>query len=118
MKSALDFSGVYIHRDPVDMRKWIDGLSLIVQEAGMGELMGRYLFVFSGKRRNTIKVLYFDRSGFALWMKGLEKDRFQWPRKHQDMVVTLTPQQFAWLLDGYDVWKMRPFDDLHFDRVC
>ena len=99
------------------MRKAINGLSTIVDEAGMGELMGPYLFVFSGKRRHTIKVLYFDKSGFAMWQKRLETDRFPWPKKHTDQVVRLTPEQFTWLLDGYDVWKMKPFSELNFQRV-
>jgi transposase len=118
MKRPSDFNGVFIHRDPVDMRKAINGLSAIVQSAQMGDLMGAYLFVFAGRKRDLIKVLYFDRSGFALWQKRLEKAKFPWPKKHSDEVVRLTPEQFSWLLDGYDVWKMRPFEELHFDRVC
>jgi transposase len=118
MKAVTDFKGVFIHREKVDMRKAINGLSVIVQEAGMGDLMGPYLFVFSGRRRDSIKVLYFDKSGFALWQKRLEKDKFAWPKKHTDEIVHLTPEQFSWLLDGYDVWKMRPFESLNFSKVC
>ena len=99
------------------MRKGINGLSEIVQSAQMGNLMEPHLFVFSGRRRDTIKVLYFDRSGFALWQKRLERDKFPWPKKHTDVIVKITPEQFAWLLDGYDVWKMRPFEELNFERV-
>jgi len=117
MKSISEFEGVFIHRDPVDMRKAINGLSALVEEAGMGELMGPYLFVFSGRRRNTIKVLYFDKSGFALWQKRLEQDKFAWPKKHSDGVVRMTAEHFQWLLDGYDVWKMKPFKELHFSQV-
>ena len=117
MKSIHEFSGIYIHRDPVDMRKAINGLSEIVEMSGMGDLMGANLFVFSGRRRDVLKVLYFDKSGFALWIKRLEKDRFYWPRKHADNVVRLTSSQLEWLLDGYDVWKMKPFEKLYFSRV-
>lgn len=99
------------------MRKQINGLSEIVQGARMGDLMESHLFVFTGRRRDVIKVLYFDRSGFALWQKRLEEAKFPWPRKHTDAVVRLTPEQFAWLLDGYDVWKMKPFESLFFERV-
>jgi transposase len=83
----------------------------------MGELMGPNLFVFCGKRRHSIKILYFDKSGFALWQKRLEKERFAWPKKHESEVVRLTPSQMQWLLDGYDVWKMKPFEELRFSRV-
>lgn len=118
MKSPSSFKKIFIHRDPVDMRKSINGLSEIVQLAEMGNLMEPHLFVFSGRRRNTVKILYFDKSGFALWMKRLEQDKFPWPKKTTDLVVTVTPEQLTWLLDGYDVWKMKPFDSLHFEKVC
>lgn len=89
MKRPEDFAGIFIHRDPVDMRKQINGLAAIVQSAGMGELMGPYLFVFAGRRRESIKVIYFDKSGFALWQKRLEKAKFPWPRGHTEETITL-----------------------------
>lgn len=118
MKSPSDFNGVFLHREPVDMRKAINGLSVLVQEAGMGDLMGPYLFVFCGKRRDVIKVLYFDKSGFALWQKRLEREKFSWPKKSTLEVVDISPEQFTWLLEGYDIWKMRPHTELKFERVC
>ena len=117
MKSALDFKKVFIHREPVDMRKAINGLSEIVQTEGMGHLMDPHLFVFSGRRRDVVKILYFDRGGFCLWQKRLEVEKFPWPRKLTESVVTVTPEQLCWLLDGYDVWKMKPFTALHFEKV-
>lgn len=117
MKSPQEFKKVFIHRDPVDMRKAINGLCEIVQEAGIGSLMEPHLFVFSGRRRNVIKVLYFDRSGFCLWQKRLEVDKFPWPKKLTESVVSVTPDQLSWLLEGYDVWKMKPFSQLNFEKV-
>lgn len=117
MKSPQAFKGVFIHREPVDMRKQINGLAAIVEAACMGDLMGPYLFVFCSRRRDLMKVLYFDRSGFALWQKRLEAAKFPWPKRHPERVVRLTSEQFTWLLDGYDVWKMRPFEELKFERV-
>lgn len=119
MKSLSEFEGVYLHRDPVDMRKAINGLCEIVESEGMGELMGPNLFVFCGKRKNTIKILYFDKSGFALWQKRLEQNRFNWPKKIMGpSCLILTTEQMGWLLDGYDVWKMKPFKELRFAKVC
>ena len=117
MKSASEFKAVFIHRAPVDMRKGINGLSAIVESAAMGNLMDPHLFVFGGKRRDLIKVLYFDKSGYAIWMKRLERDKFPWPRKSTEEVIHLSTEQFEWLLTGYDVWKMKPFAELHFERV-
>jgi transposase len=118
MKSPRAFKGIFFHREPVDMRKSISGLSVLVEQAQMGELMGPNLFVFANQRRDLMKVIYFDRSGFALWMKKLEQERFPWPKKHETQVVSLTSEQFEWLLDGYDVWKMKPFEKLHFAKFC
>ncbi len=116
MKSVHEFKGVFIHREPVDMRKSYS-LAEIVQLENMGDLMGPYLFVFTGKRRDSIKLVYFDKNGFALWQKRLERDKFPWPRKFLDKVLTLTSEQFEWLLSGYDVWKMKPFKELNFEKV-
>jgi transposase len=117
MKSVKEFKGVFFHRHPVDMRKAINGLSGLVEEARMGDLMEPHLFVFANRRRDLMKVLYFDKSGFALWMKRLEKQKFPWPKGHESSVVTLTPERFEWLLEGFDVWKMKPFEELRFSRV-
>jgi transposase len=118
MKSAQFFKQVFIHREPIDMRKGINGLCEIIHCANMGDIRERNLFVFSGRRKNTIKVLYFDRSGFCLWQKRLEQDRFPWPKKHTDPVVILQPEQLTWLLDGIDVWKIKPFEEIYFERVA
>lgn len=117
VRSPSTFKGVFLHRDPVDMRKAINGLGILVEEAGMGNLMGPNLFVFTGKRRDVIKVLYFDKSGFCLWQKRLEREKFPWPKKSDVENIELSTEQFAWLLDGYDVWKMKPFSELIFERV-
>ena len=117
MKSLNTFKKVFIHRDYVDMRKSINGLSQIVEMASMGDLMEPHLFVFSGKSRATIKILYFDRSGFCLWQKRLEQDKFPWPKKSIDVVVTISPEQLSWLLDGNDIFKLKPFAELSFSRV-
>lgn len=117
MKSPHEFKKIFIHREPVDMRKSINGLSEIVQYENMGNLRDPHLFVFCGRKRDVIKVLYFDKSGFCVWMKRLEKEKFPWPKKSPLDVVTLTSEQFAWLLEGYDVWKVKPFAPALFERV-
>jgi transposase len=118
MKGPLEFDGCFIHREPVDMRRGINGLCDIVYASDMGDIAsGRNLFVFCGKRRHSIKILYFDRNRFCLWQTRLEKDLFPWPRKMTDEVVSLTPQQLSLLLEGYDVWKMKPFTERKFESL-
>lgn len=99
---------VYLHRQPVDFRKSINGLSALVEQAmGMSPFRPA-LFVFGARSRDKIKVLYWDQTGFCLWYKRLEKDRFQWPRAAVDDVITLDAEQFDWLLRGLDILKMKP----------
>jgi len=117
MKSPKSFDQVFIHRDPVDMRRGISGLCDLVHAATMGDLSGKNLFVFCGKRRNSIKILYFDRSGFCLFQKRLETELFPWPKKSTEEIVDITPEQLTWLLDGMDVWKMKKFGEVKFERV-
>jgi len=75
------------------------------------------VFVFSNRRRDKLKVLYWDRSGFALWYKRLEKEKFKWPRRSPDAVISLSEQQLHWLLDGYDIARMQAHDSLHYSSV-
>ena len=119
MRALREFQGVFLHRDPVDGRKSINGLSEIVEQAQMGVLQGPNLFVFCGKRRDVLKILYFDKSGFALWQKRLEVEKFPWPKAQacDEPVLKLTTEQMQWLLDGYDVWKMKPFEEFSFSQV-
>lgn len=61
---------IYLHREPVDFRKAINGLSVIVQDEMALSPFDRALFVFCNKKRSQLKVLYWDETGFALWKKA------------------------------------------------
>jgi transposase len=63
MKSIFEFENLYIHRDPVDLRKSINGLGVIVKEEMGLELKSSSLFIFTNQKRTHMKILYFDRSG-------------------------------------------------------
>jgi len=108
---------VYLHRDPVDFRKSINGLSVIVDEAMGLSPFDAGLFVFCNRRRDKLKVLYWDRTGFALWYKRLEKDKFKWPVKHGDTVLTLTHEQWGWLLRGLNFLNIKPHQTWTFSTV-
>ena len=114
MKAAREFSAIYLHRDPIDFRKWVDGLVAVVKAEMHLDPVQSYLFLFTNRRRDRIKALYWDKTGFAIWYKRLEQDRFAWPRKAEAPTVQLTQQQLEWLLDGYDFTKLRPHQELRF----
>jgi len=118
MKRISDFKEIYIHKGPVDGRKQINGLSAIVQSTMGLNPFSEGLFVFTSRRKNTIKLLYWNKSGFALWIHRLEKERFRWPIKMEGDVITLSPQQMEWLLEGYDLLRMKPHETLSFSSVC
>jgi transposase len=64
-----------------------------------------------------VKLLYWERNGFVLWQKRLEKDRFPWPRDEEEDVLTVTGRELNWLLDGIDVFRLRPHKELSFSAV-
>lgn len=108
---------VYLHREPIDFRKQINGLSVIVQDALALDLFSESCFVFVNRQRNRIKILYWQRNGFCLWMKRLEKDKFSWPKHLKENVVTLSVEELHWLLDGFDIWRKPPHQTLHYTSV-
>jgi len=67
--------------------------------------------------RDKIKILYWDQTSFALWMKRLEEARFVWPKRISETVWTLTEEQLQWVLNGYDITLMKPHQSLHYHRV-
>lgn len=106
---------VFLHREPVDGRKNINGLALLVeQELGLDPFAAA-AYVFSNRRRNRVKILLWDRTGFWLLMKRLEADRFVWPKAAA--VVELTVEQLHWLLEGIDLAAMRAHPERKYLRV-
>lgn len=117
MQMFIEVSAVYLHREPVDFRKSINGLSVIA-ESDMGVLpMSGALFLFCNRRRDKIKILYWDKSGFCLWYKRLEEEKFKWPRKFNEEVIELSEQQLHWLLQGYDISRMHSHRILEYQRL-
>lgn len=116
MQSLDCFSEVYLHRDPVDMRKSINGLSLIVLEEMRMSFQRERLFVFVSRCGKKLKLIYWDRSGFALWYKRLEKQRFKWPKGHEEEVIASGADQLGKLLLGLDVFQ-KPHIYLQYDQI-
>lgn len=108
---------IYLHRDPVDFRKSINGLSVIVEEIFDASPFSATLFVFCNKRRNQLKVLYWDNTGFALWQKRLEKERFKWP-KPDEASLQISHEQWLWLLRGFNISDLKPHQTLSFSNVA
>ena len=108
---------VFSCREPVDFRKSIGGPSVLVEQ-GLGlDPFGSALYVFVNRCRNKIKVRYWHRNGFCLWLKRLEAKKFAWPRDADGATQGVTLQQFEWPLEGFDAWQKPPHKTLHFASV-
>ena len=115
MRAISEFKNIFIHKVPVDMRKSINGLSVIVATEMKLDLKAPSLFVFTNKRRTHMKILYFDKSGFALWLKRLEDSKFSWPKHVENSVVEITAEDMELLLD--DVNVLTRFKKVHFEKI-
>lgn len=95
---------VFIKAGPTDMRKQMLTLSVYVAENLNGDALSGDLYLFCSRDRRLLKALYWDRNGFCLWQKRLEKDRFPWPRDRED-VMTITREEFDMILAGIDFFN-------------
>ena len=95
---------IYFATELVDMRNGIDGLSAVVEQVLKQDPHKGHLFVFVGKQRDKVKVLYWDQNGFVLYMKRLERGRFQMPVVDEKRTkVELQSEQLQMLLKGIDL---------------
>ncbi len=103
MKWFSDLPPVYLHRAPVDFRKAVNGLSVIVeQEMGISPY-SEGLFVFCNKSRDRLKVLHWDSTGFVLWYKRLEQAKFKWPLRSDSTVLVISHAELESLLYGLSI---------------
>jgi transposase len=93
---------VYLAKEPADMRKSFDGLSALVAGPLALDPLSGHLFVFLNKRRDRIKILYWDRDGLAVWAKRLERGTYRLPDATADR-VEMTTAELAALLAGIDL---------------
>jgi transposase len=100
---VVDISAVTIYVRPgvTDLRKAINGLSVIASEQMEADPLSGSLFLFCNRYRRVLKCLYWDRNGFCLWHKRLERDRFPWPQS-EEQITEIGGEQLKMLLDGID----------------
>ena len=115
----INFSDVaiYLHRDYVDFRKQINGLASIVQGSMHKDIFDASLYVFCNKKRDKLKIIYWDKTGFCLWQKRLEKAKFSWPKKHDASIILWNIEQLNWLLRGFDVSKIKAHKQLKYKAI-
>jgi transposase len=94
---------VFLATEPTNMRKSFTGLSLLVQDVLEQDPASGHLFVFVNKRGNKVKILYWDRNGFAQWYKQLARGLFRWPIVQHCASYPITLSDLSLLLEGIDL---------------
>ena len=99
---------VYLYTLPTDMRKGFDTLAALVRDGLGHDPLSGHLFLFVGRRRDRLKILYWDRDGYALWYKRLEKGTFRMPVARPGTAgIELKASELAMLLEGIDLRSIK-----------
>lgn len=93
---------VFIANQPLDMRKSFNGIAAIIQANFNHSANSGHLFVFTNRRGDKVKLFYWDRNGFALWYKQLEKGKFRLPR-HHSKIFEVSVSDLTCILEGIDL---------------
>lgn len=108
MLSVPSNTRIFVCTEPTDMRKSFDGLCGLVSDSLEESPLSGSLFLFCNRRRDRVKLLYWDGDGYALWYKRLESGTFQLPAARKDASkITISPAELAMLLDGIDLSHIR-----------
>jgi transposase len=95
---------VYLVTGFTDMRKSINGLSVIVADSLELDPLSQAWFVFCNKQRDKLKILFWDTNGFWLYYRRLEEGRFQWPQYGAELnAMGIEQRQLQWLLSGLPI---------------
>jgi len=93
---------VYVSQVPTDMRCSFEGLSFRTREIIKEDPQSGHLFVFFNRSRNKVKILYFDRTGYAIWYKELQRGTFTCPQKRE-----VTSTELFCILEGLEIEGVR-----------
>ena len=107
---------VFLAPGTTDMRKAINSLSILVESALSLDPFSGHFFVFCNRGRTILKILYWDRDGFCLWQKRLEKHRFKWPQNRNE-VMEIGTRELSFILEGLDISSVRPHVSLKYSTM-
>lgn len=105
-------SKIYISSANADMRKGIDGFASIAEQQFMLNPMSDVMFVFHNRHCDKIKLLYWDRDGYCLLHKRIERGRFIFPKHIETEKNTISEDELCWLLHGLHIEEIRHYENL------
>ena len=94
---------IFIATEPVDLRKGFEGLSAIVRDVMKQDPLSGHFFCFLNRRRDRAKIIFFDRSGYCIFFKRLEKSTFKLPVQPDARVIEMEAPELMLLLEGIDL---------------
>jgi transposase len=99
---------IYLCTAPIDMRKGFDTLAAWVRQSLGHDPLSGHLFLFVGRSKDRLKILYWDKDGFAIWYKRIEEGTFRLPSfKKVGASVELAASELAMLLAGIDLTSIK-----------
>jgi len=102
---------LFLCTQPVDFRRGIDGLAALVHQHLGADPFSGHFFVFRNRRCDRLKILYWDKDGYALWLKRLERGVFVFPKRSVNAATThgleISAAELAMLLDGVELDSVR-----------
>jgi len=114
MTIDLSKARIFLRPGITDLRKAVNGLSVIVQESMKEDPFNGSVYIFCSRDRKLLKAVYWDKSGFWLSQKRLEKDKYPWPLTSED-VKELSGDELSMLLQGIDFFKAHK--ELYYKKV-
>ena len=105
---------VYVWLKPIDMRKSINGLTALVFDEFEATPQSEHLFLFYNKKKDKVKIVYWDRNGFVLHYKRLDKGRFKFKKHYHQTTLSISENQLNWLLAGLDFQLMNEFNEISY----
>jgi transposase len=114
MRVDVSTARIYIRPGYTDLRKGVNGLTVLVQEQMKGEPFSGSVYLFCNRERRLLKAVWWDKTGFWLSQKRLEKEKYPWPCT-TEAVEELSVEELKMLLGGIDFWKAHK--PLNYQRV-
>ena len=116
LRPAREMPQIFLYRLPIDFRKQVNGLALLVEQEFGHNPFSDALYAFTNRQHNRIKCLMWEDNGFVLYYKVLAEERFKWPAPSQAL-LSLSGEQINWLLDGYDITLLQGHKTLQYESV-
>ncbi|MCL2481760.1 MAG: IS66 family insertion sequence element accessory protein TnpB [Spirochaetaceae bacterium] len=114
MTINLNSVKIFVRPGATDLRKAVNGLAVIIEQQMEGKPFSGNVYLFCNRERKLLKAVWWDRNGFWLSQKRLEKDKYPWPDT-REAARELSGEELSMLLAGIDFFKAHK--ELYYKKV-